>query len=143
MAIAVLLADDSTETDHRLEDVLRGTRSIEVVSAVGTYVEAVRQCRDLQPDVAIVSLSTPELGNTEVIIEIQRHCPKVRSLAISSRVDREEIGRVLDAGACGYLTTKNASRMLTDTVKRIYAGATVLGPQAAAAITSQGLLSSI
>lgn len=138
MAIRVVLVDDSPAPEKALQLPLAADRSIQLVSVVSTYMEAIWQCTAVEPDVVILNLSPSEKGSTEAAIEISKRSPNTKALIVSDLTDAEHIHSALEAGVRGYLASENAPRMLVATVKRLHSGATVLGPVAAKAIACQG-----
>ena len=101
MAIRILIADDHGVVAEGLKHLVEAQPDMEVVACVGDGREAVREARDLQPDVVLMDLSMPELNGADATRAILERDPKCRVIVLSMYAQREYVRRALKAGAAG------------------------------------------
>ncbi|HRI56395.1 MAG TPA: response regulator transcription factor [Anaerolineae bacterium] len=120
--IRVLIADDHAMLRDALTHMLSVHADIAVVGGAGDGREAVELVRQLQPDVAIVDISMPELNGIDAIPEMAAVSPQTRVVILSMQGTSEHLYRSLQAGAHGYLLKGSAGKMLIEAVRAVHAG---------------------
>lgn len=120
--IRVLIADDHAMLRDALTHMLAVHADIAVVGGAGNGREAVELVRQLQPDVAIVDISMPELNGIDAIPEMAAASPQTRVVILSMQGTSEHLYRSLQAGAHGYLLKGSAGKMLIEAVRAVHAG---------------------
>ena len=63
--LRVLLADDHKVVRDGLRLLIDGQPDMQVIGEAGNGLEALRQARDLKPDVVVMDLSMPELNGLQ------------------------------------------------------------------------------
>jgi DNA-binding NarL/FixJ family response regulator len=119
--IRVLLADDHAVVRYGLR-VLLEMSDIEVVAEAPDGREALRLCRELDPDVAILDLAMPGLNGIDAAQMLRERCPRTRVVILSMHGDSEHVHRALAAGASGYLLKGAASEEVLAAVRTVHAG---------------------
>src|SRR5687768_6733727 len=99
MTIRVLLADDHAMFRDGLKSLLASTPDIRVIAEVGNGGDAVRRIQDLQPDVALMDLSMPEVNGIEAARILHATCPATRVVILSMHSSSEHVFRAFAAGA--------------------------------------------
>ncbi len=129
--IRVLLVDDHelVRTGFRL--LLAEPDDIEVVAEAGSGEKAYELYPVCQPDVVMIDISMPGIGGIEAIKKIVVRDKQARILALSVHEDISHPRRVLQAGALGYLTKREAPEVLIEAIRRIARGATFIEPELA------------
>ncbi len=117
--IRVLVADDRTLMREGIQALLARCPGIEVVGGASNGREAVRLAAQLKPDVVILDVSMPDLNGVEAARRIRAEDPQARILALSMHSEREFIGKMLEAGALGYLLKDSGAEQLTDAVGHV------------------------
>lgn len=120
--ISVILADDHAMLRDALAHMLSGYPDIDVIGAASNGREAVELVRQLQPDVAIIDISMPELNGIDATLQIADSAPQTRVVILSMQGSSEHLYRSLQAGAHGYLLKGSAGKMLVEAVRAVYAG---------------------
>ncbi len=120
--IRVLIADDHAMLRDALTHMLSVHADIAVVGGAGDGREAVELARLLQPDVAIVDISMPELNGIDAIPEMAAVSPQTRVVILSMQGTSEHLYRSLQAGAHGYLLKGSAGKMLIEAVRAVHGG---------------------
>ncbi|GGC07196.1 chemotaxis response regulator protein-glutamate methylesterase of group 1 operon [Marinobacterium zhoushanense] len=104
MAIKVLIVDDSGFFRHRIEEILREDKRIEVVGSAVNGKEAVEKARTLKPDVITMDVEMPQLNGIDAVRIIMRECPtNVLMLSSLTHEGARITLEAMDAGAADYL----------------------------------------
>ena len=131
MTIRILIADDHGVVAEGLKHLVEAQSDMEVVSLAVDGREAVRQARDLHPDVVLMDLSMPELNGADATRAILERDPKCRVIVLSMYSEREYVRRALKAGAAGYVVKRSAAKEVVEAIRAVYAGQRFLSPRVA------------
>ena len=132
--IRVMTVDDHAILRGGLKFLLLAFEDIELVGEARSGREAVRLCRQLQPDVVLMDMMMPEMDGVATTQAIKERCPGIQILVLSSFSDPALVQRVIQAGAIGYLLKDVPIDELADGIRAAAAGKTVLAPEAAQAL---------
>jgi DNA-binding NarL/FixJ family response regulator len=112
-----------------------------VRSELGDEVEVVGEAGDVEPAIAGITASLPEVvlldvhlpggGGQAVVTAMKATHPEVRFLALSASDAPEDVIAVIRAGARGYVTKTISGTELVDAVRRVAAGDAVFSPRLA------------
>lgn len=122
MYINVFLADDHALIREGLRAVLEAQGDIKILGTADNGRDAVRQARQLGPDIAIMDISMPELNGIEATAQMHEACPATRVIILSMHHTSEHIFQALKAGAYGYLLKESAGQEIVKAVRRVYSG---------------------
>jgi DNA-binding NarL/FixJ family response regulator len=122
MTIRVFLADDHAMFREGIKSLLASTPDIRVIAEVGDGGEAVRRIQDLQPDVALMDVSMPEVNGIEAARILHGKCPATRVVILSMHSSSEHVFRAFAAGAAGYLLKESAGAELVAAVRAVHGG---------------------
>ena len=126
--INVMLVDDHDLVRSGIKRILTDVGDIEVVAEAGSGEQAVRQAREIRPDVILMDLSMPGIGGMEATRKITRSMPDAKIIAVTIHEDEPFPARLLEAGAVGYLTKGCDVREIIDAIKSVYLGEQYLTP---------------
>ena len=115
--IRVLIVDDHQMVREGLKVLLSTFADIEVVGEAANGLEAIDQCRLVDPDVVLMDVQMPVMDGPEATAEIGLTCPDVRVIALTSFIDQESVERALDAGAISYLLKDARPEALTQAIR--------------------------
>jgi DNA-binding NarL/FixJ family response regulator len=107
--IKVVLADDHILVRNGIKALLEDESGITVLDEASNGVEAIDVVAENNPDVLIVDIRMPEKNGIEVVSELNKSYPDVRTLVLSMHDSEEYVVKAIEAGADGYLL-KGASR---------------------------------
>ena len=127
----ILLADDHRLVAHGVRKILEEQPNWHVVAEAVDGRDAVRLGTDLQPDVAVMDVSMPNLNGVEATAQLTERVPNVKVLMLSMYSDEAMVGRALRAGAKGYLLKESADADLVRAVTAIAAGDSFFSPSVA------------
>jgi DNA-binding NarL/FixJ family response regulator len=112
-----------------------------VRSELGGQVEVVGEADDVEPAIALIAESVPDVvlldvhlpggGGQAVVTATKATHPQVRFLALSASDAPEDVIAVIRAGARGYVTKTISGPELVDAVRRVAAGDAVFSPRLA------------
>ncbi|TCK07088.1 protein-glutamate methylesterase/protein-glutamine glutaminase [Marinobacterium mangrovicola] len=104
MTIRVLVVDDSGFFRHRIEEILRDDKRVEVVGSAVNGREAVEKARALKPDVITMDVEMPQLNGIDAVRIIMRECPtNVLMLSSLTHEGARITLEAIEAGAADYL----------------------------------------
>jgi len=126
--LRILIGDDHTLVRNGLRKILQEREDWETVAEAGNGRDAVREALALEPDVAILDITMPQLNGIEATRQIARRLPNVRILILSMHANEAYIIQALGAGAQGYLLKDSADKELLNAVQAIAAGKSYFSP---------------
>jgi NarL family two-component system response regulator LiaR len=129
--IRVMLVDDHNVVRSGLATFLRAYDDLELVAEARNGLEAVRLCREKQPDVILMDLMMPEMDGIEATHAILAEYPEIKIIAMTSFEDQQLVQGVLAAGAISYLIKNVTSDELAKAIRDAYSGRSTLSPEAA------------
>lgn len=132
MTTRILIVDDHDLMREGIRSMLEPEPGLEVVGEVGDGQEAIRQARELRPDVILMDIALPGgIGGLEATEAILAERPESRILMLTQYEQREYIRRALKIGAQGYLLKRSASSQLKEAIRTVARGQRYLHPVAA------------
>jgi DNA-binding NarL/FixJ family response regulator len=126
--IKVILADDHHILREGLRGLLEKQNHMEVVAEAQNGREAVRLCRQFQPDIVVMDISMPDLNGIDATRQILDEDPKVKVIALSMHSDKHFVDGMLRAGVKGYLLKDCASEELIQCIHTVSSGRIYLSP---------------
>lgn len=132
MAIRVLLVDDHSVVRQGLRLFLKYDPELEVVGEAEDGLEALRQARELRPDVVLMDLLMPVMDGVAATAAIRRELPETEVLALTSVLEDALVVGAVRAGAIGYLLKDTHAEALCQAIKAAASGQVQLTPKAAA-----------
>ena len=134
--IRVLIADDHAVVRHGLKELLSTFRDVELVGEAANGEEAALLCVERAPDVVLMDLEMPVVDGIEATRQIRAQNPDVAIVVLTSFSDRKKILQALDAGAVGYLLKDVEPEDLEKAIAAAARGESPLDPKAARALVS-------
>lgn len=129
MSITVFIADDHAIVREGLQALLEADSRIRVIGHASDGRSAVRQVRELRPDIVLMDISMPELNGIEATEQIMDTCSSSTLVIIlSMHSSREHVSRALHAGARGYILKESAGKEMIHAVHTVRSGIHYLSP---------------
>jgi len=133
--IRVQLIDDHSVVRAGVRLLVDYQADMEVVSEAASAIEAVRQAREVQPDVMVLDIGLPGCSGLDAIAPLHEASPKSRILILSTHDDQAYLRLALAAGAAGYVAKQADAAELTQAIRtvaggRSYVNVTLAGTQA-------------
>ena len=127
--IRVLIVDDHDMLREGLASFLRACPDLERVGEAANGSDAIRLCRDLQPDVVLMDLIMPEMDGVAAIQAIHQQWPAIRIIALSSFGEDKLVKSALRAGATSYLLKNIPAARLAEAIRATCVGLPILSPE--------------
>jgi DNA-binding NarL/FixJ family response regulator len=129
--IQVLIADDQEMVRTGFRMILDAQDDIEVIADVPDGVSAVKQARELRPDVCLLDIRMPGLDGLEVTRQLAG--PQVRDplkVVVVTTFDLDEyVHSALRNGASGFLLKDAGPALLIEAVRAAARGDALVSPQ--------------
>ncbi|HSU64588.1 MAG TPA: response regulator transcription factor [Burkholderiales bacterium] len=132
----VLIADDNAIVREGVCALLRSDDSLEVVAAVDNGRDAVRLAVALQPELAVMELSMPQMGGLSAIREFARRAVPTRTVVLTVHKTEEHVRASLMAGAWGYIVKDASAAELTLAIHSVAQGRKYVSPAVAECIVT-------
>jgi len=132
--IRVLVADDHPVVREGLSAIVDVEDDIVVVGQAWDGEEALRQARQLRPDVVLMDLKMPNMDGVAAIERIRAELPDTRVLVLTTYADEEYIMAGIRAGARGYLLKDASPDELVRAIRVVARGESLLQPTVAARV---------
>jgi two-component system, NarL family, response regulator NreC len=120
--IRVLIADDHTLVRDALKALLNEQEGIQVVASADDGVDALTQCAEKRPDVALIDIVMPRLNGIEAATQIHQRFPQIRIVIVSMHADIDYVYRALRAGAHGYVAKTSTAADLVRAIRTVSKG---------------------
>jgi DNA-binding NarL/FixJ family response regulator len=126
--IRILIADDEAIVRDGLRAIVEQESDLEVVGEAADGALAVAAARELEPDVALLDIQMPNLDGVEATRRLLA-LPKPPRVLILTTFDRNEyVYESMRAGASGFLLKDVRRGQLTDAIRTVVDGDTLVAP---------------
>ena len=125
---SILLVDDHPIVRKGLSSVIDSQPGMHVLSEASDGHEAVEKFSTLRPDIVLIDLRMPMMDGIEAASAICAKDPSATVVIISTYQDEEDIYRVLQAGARGYLLKSAPIPELVECISAVAKGRTWVPP---------------
>lgn len=137
--LRIFLADDHPVVREGLKSLINAQPDMEVIGEAADGRLTLRGAKQLQPDVAVIDISMPELNGAQVTERLKVTCPQMRVLALTVHEDASYLRQLLQAGASGYVLKRGAAEELIHAIRTVAAGGVYLDPSLAGRLVSSYL----
>jgi two-component system, NarL family, nitrate/nitrite response regulator NarL len=120
--ITVLIADDHALFREAVRRLIDADPQLRVVGEAATGRDAIRLTAELKPDVLLIDLLMPVTPGIEVLREVARVSPHVRSLVLTASVGQGDVFEALRVGARGVLLKDSATHLLFKSIRVVMEG---------------------
>ena len=128
--VRVMIVDDHLLMRDGLSLLVSTFDDLEVVAVAKSGEEAVRLCRQAQPDVILMDVVMPNMDGPTATAHIREAWPHIQVLALTSFVEEDLVQRAIGAGAIGYLLKKVSPDELAEAIRAAHLGRSTLDSDA-------------
>jgi DNA-binding NarL/FixJ family response regulator len=136
----ILIVDDHPVVRHGLALAIGHEPDLDVCGEAASTQEALRLVESDQPDVAIVDLALDGEDGIELIDYITSRWSSVKVLVYSSHDEEVYAGRVLRAGAMGYVSKRESMPTTVAAIRQILRGDVYLSPKMTANLLQRAVV---
>jgi DNA-binding NarL/FixJ family response regulator len=137
MPLQILIADDHGVVRKGLRILLETNRNWVICAEVSNGRKAVDEAVKLQPDIAILDISMPDLNGVEAARKIRQLSPKTEVLILTMHESDVLLRESLNAGAKGYLLKEDADDYLASAIEALRKHKTYFSPKITKAMSRE------
>ncbi|GLR37945.1 response regulator GacA [Pseudomonas plecoglossicida] len=104
---------------------------LQVVGEADSGESALKQARELKPDVVLMDVKMPGIGGLEATRKLLRSHPDIKVVAVTVCEEDPFPTRLMQAGAAGYLTKGAGLDEMVQAIRLAFAGQRYISPQIA------------
>jgi NarL family two-component system response regulator YdfI len=127
--IRLLIADDHLIVRQGLRLILETEQGFELIGEAVDGVEAVQLAEQLQPDVILMDLRMPRMDGINAIRQLRIDQPQIAIVILTTYNEDDLMRQGLQAGARGYLLKDTDRSTLFSTIRAAAQGQTLLNPE--------------
>lgn len=126
--IRVVLVDDQTLVRRGIRSLLELAGDIAIVAEAGDGEEGLAAIRREQPDVVLLDVRMPKKGGLDVLRDLQASGTSPPTILLTTFDDDEVLLEGVKAGARGYLLKDVSLEQLTEAIRTVVRGGTLIRP---------------
>jgi DNA-binding NarL/FixJ family response regulator len=127
--IRVLVADDEAVVRSGLRMILEAQDDIEVVAEAADGQMAIDLAATLDPDVVLMDIRMPVMDGIEAARRLAARGPRPRIIVLTTFGLDENVYAALKVGAAGFLVKTDSPEELTQAVRAVDAGESLVGKE--------------
>lgn len=120
--IRILIVDDHAGVREGIRAVIDAEPDMIVVGEAADGAEAVKQFKQLLPNVTVTDVSLPVICGIEAVALIRQEFPRARFIVISAFKDEVRIKQAFGAGAQAFLHKDRLRRELLPAIRAVHNG---------------------
>src|SRR6201986_5136592 len=131
-SVRIIIADDHTIFRDGLRRLLEAEAELQVVGEAADGAEAVKQTRELVPDIPLLDLAMPRVPGMDVLRDLSSNGDRLHTkiIVLTAAVERIEIVQALQMGARGVVMKEAATQLLMKAIRTVMAGQYWIGREA-------------
>ncbi len=124
--ISVMIVDDHEVVRRGIAEVVERADGMTVVAEAGSVADGIRRASLVRPKVMLVDLQLPDGTGIDLMLAVREALPSARAIVLTSFDDDDALAAALDAGASAYLLKSVRGAEITDVIRAVAVGRTLL-----------------
>ncbi len=120
--INILLVDDHELVRTGVSKILNEVKGFKVIDECKTGEEAIKFCRETEPDIILMDMDMPGMGGLEATKKILRFTPEAKIIMLTVHAEDPFPTKVMQIGAAGYLTKGTAPNEMVTAIRAVNSG---------------------
>ena len=120
--INILLVDDHELVRTGVSKILNEVKGFKVINECETGEEAIKFCRENEPDIILMDMDMPGMGGLEATKKILRFSPEAKIIMLTIHAEDPFPTKVMQIGAAGYLTKGTAPNEMVNAIRAVNSG---------------------
>lgn len=120
--INILLVDDHELVLTGVSKILNEVKGFKVIDECETGEEAIKFCRNTEPDIILMDMDMPGMGGLEATKKILRFAPEAKIIMLTVHAEDPFPTKVMQIGAAGYLTKGTAPNEMVNAIRAVNSG---------------------
>ncbi len=121
-----MIVDDHEVVRRGIAEVVERAEGMTVIAEAGSVADGVRRAALVQPQILLVDLQLPDGTGIDLITAVRKLHPEARAIVLTSFDDDDALTAALEAGASAYLLKSVRGAEITEVVRAVAAGRTLL-----------------
>ena len=118
----ILIIDDHPLFREGLKAIIGRNQRFKVIGQAGNGRDGLKMARKLQPDLALVDMSLPDLSGIQLTRELKNASPKTHVMIVTMHSKVDYIVKAFQSGAIGYVVKESASEKLLEGIDTVLKG---------------------
>jgi len=124
----IVVCDDHPIFLAGLHNLIASEADFDLVGEASNGIAALKLICEVQPDLAVMDISMPELNGIALARRLSSDAPSVKLMMLTLHEDRAFLKQALDAGVCGYLLKRSAAGLLVQAMRAVLTGGLYVDP---------------
>jgi DNA-binding NarL/FixJ family response regulator len=120
--IKIAIADDHQQVRETWDFILSTNHLFEVVATCRDGLEAITVAGTHAPDIFLMDINMDNMNGIEATEAISKQYPAIRIIAMSIHLEPVYVRRMLQAGACAYVTKNSSYQEVFEAIEKAHAG---------------------
>jgi len=125
--VRILIADDHPVVRFSVRKMLQSNKEYVVVGEASNGKEAIREIREMQPDILLLDLNMPSLPGLEALRELTTIQVPTKTILLTSSISQKEVLEALQLGARGVVVKDALTTDLSACIAAVMQGHYWLG----------------
>lgn len=125
---SIVLCDDHPIVLEGLRNLIAASGEFDIVGEATTGAMALAVIRELQPNLAVIDISMPELNGLQVVRRLTQEGTATRMVIFSLHEEKGYLKQALEAGARGYVLKRSAAANLLPALSSVRTGGLYIDP---------------
>ncbi len=127
--IRVVLADGSVPARVGVRHILERAGGYAIVGETGSGIRVLELVEEQQPDIVLLDIYLHDFRGTQIMAELHQRQSPARVLALASDENDEDILRMIECGAAGYVLKDEAPEKIIEAVRTVTQGSVWFSPR--------------